>query len=261
MAMNTQATGAQAAAGGEQKTYGPALAAVTLLFFMWGFITAMNDVLIPHLRSVFDLNITQGMLVQFAFFGAYFIGSVIYFLISITSGDPIAKIGYKNGLILGLVVSSVGCALFYEAAELQLYGFFLGALFCLGLGLTMLQIAANPYVAILGPAESASGRLNLAQAFNSFGTTVAPVLGGYLIFNYFAGDGGQVTVDSVKVPYLIIAGLFAALALFIKVSNLPAFTSDEKVESGAGAFKFPHLVFGMGAIFFYVGQKSPSAAF
>ena len=158
------------------------LIVVTSLFFMWGFITCMNDILIPFVKKVFELDRLQSMLVQFSFFGAYFVGSLIYFVVSTKKGDPIVKIGYKNGLIYGLLISALGCALFYPAAHFKLYGFFLSALFILALGFTLLQIAANPYVAILGKPETASSRLNLSQAFNSFGTTIAPIIGGYFIF-------------------------------------------------------------------------------
>ena len=169
----------------KKNSYAGPFVVVTGLFFMWGFITSMNDILIPYLKDVFELSHTQAMLVQFAFFGAYFIGSVIYFTISIRFGDPINRIGYKNGIIYGLVLSSLGTALFFPAAELTSYGFFLAALFILGLGFTLLQIAANPYVTILGSEKTASSRLNLAQGFNSLGTTIGPLIGGFLIFKSF----------------------------------------------------------------------------
>lgn len=231
-----------------------AFAILTLLFFMWGFITCLNDILIPYLREVFDLNYFQAMLIQFAFFGAYFIGSLIYFIISMTYGDPITKMGYKNGIILGLLIAAAGCALFIPAAQFLLYGFFLAALFCLGIGLTVLQIAANPYVAILGSADTASSRLNLAQGFNAFGTTIAPVIGGFLIFKFFGGEG-VIGADAVKIPYLGLSLMFVALAVVIKLTALPKFTQDEKVEKGAGALKYRHLVLGMVAIFMYVGGE------
>ena len=123
---------------------------ITFLFFMWGFITVMNDVLIPHLKAVFELSYFQAALIQFAFFGAFFVISLIYFLISVSQGDPISKIGYKNGIIIGLILCGVGCSLFYPAASYQRYGIFLGALFVLASGVTILQITANPYAAILG---------------------------------------------------------------------------------------------------------------
>ena len=166
-------------------SYRKALIILTSLFFMWGFITCMNDILVPYLKRVFELNYFNVMLVQFSFFGAYFLGSVAYFIISFISGDPILRIGYKKAIITGLLISGAGCLLFYPAAGLKMYGLFLTALFILALGFTLMQIAVNPYVAILGTPETASGRLNLSQAFNSFGTTIAPILGGFLIFKYF----------------------------------------------------------------------------
>lgn len=227
---------------------------LTGLFFMWGFMTVLNDILIPYLKGVFELSHTQAMFVQFAFFGAYFIGSLVYFVISINYGDPISKIGYKNGIILGLVISAFGSALFYPAAHFLMYGFFLAALFIMGLGFTMLQIAANPYVAVLGSEKTASSRLNLSQGFNSLGTTIGPLIGGYLIFKYFGGvdiDGA----DAVKIPYLFFTGLFLILIVLIKVSKLPRVIKDGVIEKGLGVLKFPHLIFGMIAIFMYVGGE------
>ena len=256
---------------GPQKNHTIALTVLTSLFFMWGFITCMNDILIPFLKKIFELNRAESMLVQSAFFSAYFFGSLLYFLISSIKGDPIEKIGYKNGLLIGLFISAFGCFLFYPAAAVKSYAFFLGALFILGLGFTMLQIAANPYVAILGPAKTASSRLNLSQAFNSFGTTIAPIIGGYLVFHYFAtwGQpllnklGETITTDTgmpmsgiaVQLPYVIFAIIFLLLALLIKVTKLPTFTNEEKLEKGAGALQYSHLVFGMVAIFMYVGGE------
>ena len=228
-------------------------AVVTSLFFIWGFVTCMNDILIPYLKGVFVLTYAEAMLVQFAFFMAYFIGSLIYFFISAYSGDPINKIGYKNGMVIGLVTAALGLALFYPAAQFHLYGFFLTALFVLGLGFTVLQIAANPYVAILGDSSTASSRLNLAQGFNSFGTTIAPVIGGYLIFELFSKNA--VGADAVKIPYLVFAGITLLVAIVIGLVKLPAFTNDEKVEHGAGALQFPQLSLGVIAIFAYVGGE------
>jgi len=236
----------------ESRNYTSAFISMTFLFFMWGFMTVLNDILIPYMKEVFELNHTRAMLIQFAFFGAYFIGSVIYFLISVFYGDPINKIGYKNGILAGLFVSALGSLLFYPAAQFHVYGFFLSALFVLGLGFTLLQIAANPYVAILGPEKSASSRLNLAQGFNSFGTTIGPVIGGYLIFKYFGGESGS---DAVKIPYLFFAALFVLMAGLIKVTKLPRFTNPGEVETGFGALRYRQLVFGMVAVFMYVGGE------
>ncbi|MGK6351776.1 sugar MFS transporter [Parapedobacter sp. DT-150] len=237
-----------------KSNYNVSLATLTTLFFMWGFITCMNDILIPHLKALFQLSYFQAMLVQFAFFGAYFIGSVIYFAVSYFYGDPINKIGYKGGIIIGLLISALGCLLFYPAEIMAVYPMFLLALFTLGLGFTLLQISANPYVAILGSPESASSRLNLAQAFNSLGTTIAPVLGGYLIFEFFA-EGGEITAEATKVPYLIFGLLFVLLAVFVNLIKLPKFQAEEVSGGKLGALSFPQLRGGVLGIFFYVGAE------
>ncbi len=235
-----------------QTSYRSAFISLTILFFMWGFMTVLNDVLIPYLKSVFELNFAKAMLVQSAFFAAYFIGSLIYFLISVAKGDPINRIGYKKGIIAGLLISGFGALLFYPAAQFHMYGFFLSALFVMGLGFTLLQIAANPYVAILGSEKSASSRLNLAQGFNSLGTTIAPVFGGFLIFTFFKDAQGA---DAVKIPYLAFSLVFLLMAGFIKMTPLPKFTKSEEVETGFGALRYRQLIFGMMAIFMYVGGE------
>ncbi len=232
--------------------YTGAFISLTFLFFMWGFMTVLNDILIPYLRKAFQLNHAEAMLIQFAFFMAYFFGSLLYFIISVSRGDPINKMGYKKGIILGLIVSAIGALLFYPAAQFHLYGFFLSALFVMGLGFTLLQIAANPYIAILGPERSASARLNLAQGFNSLGTTIGPVVGGYLIFVFFKNAVGA---SAVKIPYLAFSLIFLLMALFIFFMPLPRFTSKEEVEKGFGALRFRQLRFGMLAIFMYVGGE------
>ena len=236
------------------------LITLTSLFFMWGFITCMNDVLIPHLKKLFSLSYFQAMLIQFCFFGAYFIGSVIYFTISYYSGDPINKIGYKKGILVGLVISALGCAMFYPAASYAAYGLFLAALFILGLGFTLLQISANAYVSLLGPEESASSRLNLTQAFNSLGTTIAPVLGGYLILKFFAVNGA-ISAESTKIPYLIFAALFILLGIIISFVKLPQFTSEAIESRGLGALKFMNLKLGILGILFYVGGEVAIGSF
>lgn len=235
----------------EQKNYTSSLIVLILLFFTWGFITSLNDILTPHLKGVFNLSHLQANLVMFAFFTAYFVGSLIYFIASLTVGDPIAKFGYKKAIVFALVLSAIGCVLFYPAAELKSFAFFLAALACISFGLTILQIAANPYVALLGKPETASSRLNLTQGFNSFGTTIGPVLGGYFIFKFF----GNLGAESVKIPYLILAGLCLVLTIFIAFAHLPALTENEKIEKKPIALKHKNLFFGMLAIFFYVGAE------
>jgi MFS transporter, FHS family, L-fucose permease len=163
------------------KNYNSALIMLTSLFFMWGFITCLNDILIPHLKALFDLNYTQTMLIQFTFFGAYA-------LMSVPAGMIIGKIGYQRGIVLGLFVAGLGALMFYPASTVISYGLFLAGLFVLASGITILQVSANPYVSILGPSKTASARLNLTQALNSLGTTIAPVFGALLILNELVTD-------------------------------------------------------------------------
>ena len=223
-------------------------AVIVLLFFMWGFITCMNDLLIPKFKDMFELSYGASMFVQFSFFGAYFIGSLVYFIISVVAGDPISKLGYKYGILAGLVVAAGGCALFYPASVSHSYVLFLVGLFVIGLGVTLLQIAANPYVTILGEPDGASGRLNLSQAFNSLGTTLAPMVGGIMLARL--SDAAH-----IHIPYLILCVMFLLLAVMIAVVPLPSFKNEEKVKMGAQALKDPLLLFGILAIFCYVGAE------
>lgn len=228
---------------------------VTALFFLWGFISCMNDLLIPKFKADFNLNQAQANLVQFAFFGAYFLVSLAYFLISAAKGDPINKIGYKNGLVLGLLVAGVGCFLFYPAAETKQYPLFLGALIVLGAGITIIQIAANPYVTILGPEETGPSRLNLSQGLNSLGYVITPLIGGILLFGakeIYTSSGG---VDAVKLPYVGLGIAFVILAAIFKMISLPSFSQEGKIEAGVKVFRHKHFVWGWLAIFFYVGSE------
>jgi len=229
-------------------------AVLTGLFFIWGFIISMNDILIPYLKSVFELSYFKALLIQFSFFGSFFIGSLLYFILSVKKGDPISKIGYRNGMSIGLFVAGLGCLLFYPATVFHSYMFFLGALFCLGLGITILQIAANPYAALLGKEETASSRLNLAQGVNSLGTVIGPLFGGYLIFEYFF-NGSDLDASSVKIPYLFFAGIFILLSVIVKATPFPEFHKKDSPEKGLGVFKYPQLVFGVVAIFMAVGAE------
>ncbi len=252
-----------------------AISVLTALFFMWGFITCLNDILVPYLKKIFELSYTEATLVQFSFFGAYFIGSLLYLIISFWR-DPISVIGYKNGIIIGLIISAIACLMFYPAAESHKYGFFLAALFVLGLGFTLLQIAANPYIAIIGPPETASSRLNLSQGFNSFGTTIAPIIGGYFIFHFFNtygspilnSKGNQVLTDvgtpltasGVQIPYFIFAGIFILIAVIVFFTKLPNVTSHTEQTKGLGALRYRNLVLGFIAIFMYVGAEVSSGS-
>lgn len=243
----------------EQKNnYSVPLAFITILYFMWGFITCLNDILIPHFKAIFVLSYAETMLIQFAFFGAYFIGSLIYFFISLWSGDPINRIGYKNGIILGLFISAIGTSLFYPAALYKSFGFFLAALFVLALGFTILQIAANPFVILLGKPQTGSHRLSLAGAINSFATTIAPIIGGALILGSVAAASG---IDSVKTPYLVLSGIFCLLIVVFRIVKLPSFSSEQRLEKKVGALAYPQLTLGILAIFFYVGAEVTVGSF
>jgi len=235
-----------------------ALFSLTSLFFMWGFITCLNDILIPHLKAIFDLSYTQSMLVQFCFFGAYF-------LVSLPAGQLVKKVGYQKGIVAGLVVAALGCLMFYPAASMHSYAMFLSALFVLASGITILQVSANPYVTLLGPTESASSRLTMTQAFNSLGTTVAPYLGGLFILNEAANSMATApSADSVKVPYLILTAallLLAAIFAWLKLPHIAsAETTSDEVVSGS-AWQYRHLVLGAVGIFVYVGAEVSIGSF
>nr|WP_290444118.1 sugar MFS transporter [Pseudoalteromonas sp. XMcav2-N] len=232
---------------------------MTTLFFLWGFITVLNDVLIPRLKAVFDLSYTEAMLVQFCFFSAYFI-------VSLPAGAFLKRFGYKNGVLTGLVIAAGGCLLFYPAVVVHEYWLFLTALFVLASGITVLQVSANPYVAALGPEKTASSRLNLAQALNSLGTTVGPAVGGMLLFGAGASMATDAaSADSVKVPYLMLAGallLIAAVFAFLKLPTIEAHTEEGDCKArGHKLTEAPHLVMGVAAIFCYVGAEVAIGSF
>ncbi|MBL4674134.1 MAG: sugar MFS transporter [Arenicella sp.] len=234
-----------------------AFTAMTSLSFIWGFITALNDILIPHLKAAFDLNYTQAMLVQFCFFGAYFIVSPV-------AGKLIGKVGYLKGIIVGLLTIATGCSLFYPAAEVGVYWVFLLGLFVLASGITVLQVSANPYVASLGAERTAASRLNLAQAINSLGHTLGPLFGAALIFGALQTDA--INAKSVQLPYLLIAGTVILVAISFKFLHLPTIASistiDEEHERASGSiWQQPGLLLGALAIFLYVGAEVSIGSF
>ncbi|WP_194867138.1 sugar MFS transporter [Pseudoalteromonas sp. PPB1] len=231
-----------------------ALFTLTTLFFMWGFITCLNDILIPYLKGAFDLTYTQAMLVQFCFFGAYFI-------VSVPAGMLVGRIGFKKGIITGLSVASIGCLLFYPAAELGVYGLFLGALFVLASGITVLQVSANPFVSALGHARTASSRLTMTQAFNSLGTTVAPFFGAWLIFSG-SSEPAHADASAVQFPYLMIAATLAILAIVFAFIKLPSLgVQSQGAPSLKKALQYKHLKLGAVAIFLYVGAEVAIGSF
>ena len=233
-----------------QQTQRFAFIAMTCLFFFWGFITVLNDILIPFLKDSFNLNYTQAMLVQFCFFGAYFI-------VSPFAGKLIDKVGYQQGIVLGLLTTAVGCVLFYPSAQLNVYVLFLFAFFVLASGITILQVAANPYVAALGPDKTAASRLNLAQAANSLGTTVGPIIGAALILGAATADA-----SAVQGPYLILAVLLLVVAIMFRFIKLPRIASVENDDSSdESVWNHRSLVLGALAIFLYVGGEVSIGSF
>ena len=250
-----------------------AMKVMTIIFFMWGFLTSLNDILIPHLKSLFSLNYTQVMLVQFTFFGAYF-------LMSIPSGKVVAALGYRHSIVVGLLVSALGAFMFYPAAALPSYSLFLAAFFILATGITLLQVAANPYVSLLGEPRTASSRLNLAQALNSLGTTVAPKIGGILILSATVLGADQLArmphaqqlayktqqAHVVQGPYLGLGALLIILALGVLLFRMPAVheRTGRIHQEGSrllAAPRPPHLAFGVAAIFVYVGAEVSIGSF
>jgi MFS transporter, FHS family, L-fucose permease len=235
-----------------------AVSAVTALFFMWGFLTVLNDILLPHLKSVFNLNYTEASLIQFCFFGAYFI-------MSLPSGIVVAKLGYQKGMVIGLAVTGLGAWLFFPAATLLSYPLFLGALFVLASGITLLQVAANPYISALGNPATASSRLNLAQAFNSLGTAIAPRIGGWLILSTAAAAATSKLAEasSVRIPYLalgLIAFIMAGTMAVLRLPVLEAVEEDHSHHPSAfaaliAALKVRHLALAVVGIFVYVGAE------
>jgi FHS family L-fucose permease-like MFS transporter len=255
-------TGQADAGGAPGGSYGRALALLATLFFMWGFITVINNTLLPHLRSVFDLNYTQTTLIESVWF-------IAYFVVSIPSAKLIERIGYKRSIVVGLAVMAAGALMMIPAARIPSYNIVLVALFVIASGITLLQVAANPYVAVVGPPETSSSRVKLVLAFNSMGTTFAPLFGGYLILGRSASgtaEGGAAVLtleerladaQSVQLPYLIVAGVLILLALVIALYRLPdlgagARRARSEERQGLSLWRHRNLVFGVPAIFIYL---------
>ena len=234
-----------------------ALYTLVTVWFFWSFVAASNGILIPLFKDKFELQQWQAQLVDFAFYAAYFVGSILYFVVSgIIKGDVLNRIGYKNGIIYGLIISAVGTILFYPAAELKSFPILLSALFIVGLGFSLQQTATQPFMIALGDPATGAQRINLGGAVNNLGGTIGPALISYAIFGSISADAAKnASIDSVKAPYLILGVVFALFAVFFKLSKLPRITNDEDVEIGTGALKYPQLLLGMSAIFVYVGVE------
>src|SRR6266700_6625224 len=267
----SSSAGQSVAAAGVTQDYTRPLAIVTTLFFMWGFLTCLNDILVPHLKAIFDLNFAQVMLVQFAFFSAYFLFSVPWSKI-------VNRIGYQRTMVAGLLTMAVGALLFVPAATVVSYPLFLTALLILAAGISGLHVSANPYVDLLGKPETASSRLDLTQAFNSLGTTIAPKIGGLLILSAAPLAVEQIRqlapqalhayrvqeAASVKIPYTVISVALVLLAVLIGTFKLPkietaAYRPGEKVNDSI--WKHPNLFLGALGIFAYVGAEVSIGSF
>jgi MFS transporter, FHS family, L-fucose permease len=265
-----QRTDSPAASLTAAATNRPALAMVTTLFFVWGFLTSLNDILIPHLKSIFELNYAEALLIQTAFF-------LSYCAFAMPSGKLIDAVGYKRSMVAGLFTMVIGALLFIPAASVPSFPLFLVALVVLAAGMTVLQTSANPYVAVLGPEKTAASRLNLAQAFNSLGTFIGPAIGGFLILsaapltaealNKLSPEAFQAyrvaQASSVKVPYLVFALGLLALAIAIALFHLPRIPGVERDGASVNdsIWRHSHLVLGAVAIFVYVGAEVAIGSF
>ncbi len=252
----------------QQKSYHSGFILLTTLFFLWGFITVLVDSLIPRLRELFTLTYAQAILVQFAFFGAYF-------LLSIPASYLLSKIGYKKGIILGLLTMASGCLLFYPAAAYRTFNIFLLAYFILAGGMTILQVAANPFVAVLGSEEGASSRLNLSQAFNSLGTAIAPAVGALFILSDTIKTEDEIAVlsktaketylateaSAVQMPFLGLALFIFLIALIFLFAKLPKMINEVSTGTYTEAFQNKNLMLGVLGILFYVGSEVSIGSF
>ena len=252
----------------KQTNWGQFVPLVTVFFF-WGFVAASNDILIPVFKKAFDLTQSQSQLVSVAFYVAYTVGSLIYMFISkAIKQDLVNKIGYKNGLILGLLISASGTLLFYPAANLGSFPLMISGLFILGLGFSLQQIVANPLAIEVGPTETGSQRLTMAGGINNLGTTIGPLIVAFAIFGSATASNTEASIESVKIPYMVLGGAFILVAILLKFSSLPQVTptiseNQDDVVSGEhrdSALKYPQLVLGMIAIFVYVGVEVSTAS-
>lgn len=252
----------------KQKSYRSSFILLTALFFLWGFITVLVDSLVPRLRELFTLSYSQAILVQFAFFGAYFV-------LSVPASYILSRIGYKKGIILGLLTMAFGCLLFYPAASYREFGIFLLAYFILAGGITILQVAANPYVAVLGSENGASSRLNLSQAFNSLGTAIAPAVGALFILSDTIKTKDEIAsltetaketylateASAVQKPFLGLAVFIISIAVIFLFTKLPKLISEKSAGTYLDAFKQKNLMLGVLGIFFYVGAEVSIGSF
>ena len=252
--------------------YTAALITITSVFFFWGFVAASNDILIPVFKEKLNLEQWQSQMISVAFYVAYTVGSIIYYLISkYSGGDILNRLGYKNGIALGLLISACGTLLFYPAAELASFNIMITGLFIVGLGFSLQQTAANPLTIVMGDPSKGSQRLSMAGGVNNMGTTIGPLLVSFAIFGTIAGGASNVAdIQSIKTPYLILGAAFVLVAVIFKFSSIPnkiksitdekEVTPEEAALDRKSALKYPQLVMGMIAIFVYVGVEVSTAS-
>jgi FHS family L-fucose permease-like MFS transporter len=240
---------------------------LVIVFFFWGFVAASNDILIPVFKTAFNLSQGESQLVSLAFYIAYTVGSLIYMGISvIMKQDLVNKIGYKNGLALGLFISALGTLLFYPAANTGSFTLMLSGLFIVALGFSLQQTVANPLAIALGPVSTGSQRLTLAGGINNLGTTIGPLIVSFAIFGAATSGQSQMSIESVKIPYLVLGAAFLLVAILLKFSSLPdkpsivAESNDQTESTKTSALKYPQLILGMIAIFVYVGVEVSTAS-
>jgi MFS transporter, FHS family, L-fucose permease len=243
------------------------------VFFFWGFVAASNDILIPVFKKAFSLSQGQSQLVSVAYYIAYTVGAILYFFASkVIGSDVLNKIGYKNGLSLGLLISALGTLLFYPAANTGSFELMISGLFIVGLGFSLQQIVANPLAIALGSTSTGSQRLTLAGGVNNFGTTIGPLIVSYAIFGSATSSNTTANIESVKIPYLILGVAFLIVAILLKFSSLPNQIHQEdsiekntvdqfsQLQEKTSALQYPQLVLGMVAIFVYVGVEVATAS-
>lgn len=255
------------------KTKWSQFSVLIIVFFFWGFVAASNDILIPVFKDKLHLSQVQSQMVSFAFYVAYTIGSIIYFGISrLTGGDILNKIGFRNGISLGLIISALGTLLFYPAAQTASFPLMITGLFIVGLGFSLQQTAANPLAIVMGDPKTGAQRLCMAGGINNFGTTIGPLLVSFAIFGTVAvGSVGVASIESVKTPYLILGAVFILVAIIFRFSSVPnkidldkvaeqEATDDNKLVHRSSVLKYPQLVLGMLGIFIYVGVEVSTAS-
>jgi FHS family L-fucose permease-like MFS transporter len=261
----------------KSKNNSSAFFTLTIVFFFWGFVAASNDILIPVFKEKLHLQQWQSQMISFAFYVAYTVGAIIYSFISkLIGGDILNKLGYKNGIVLGLIISTIGALMFYPAAQSASFGLLIGGLFIIGIGYSLQQTAANPLAIIMGDPKTGSQRLNLAGGVNNFGTTIGPVLVSLAIFGSVTAKTQIASIESVKYPYLVLGALFIVVALIFKFSSVPNkiehITDEDEVVPPTdvnvaaapvvhkSALGYTQLVLGMIAIFLYVGVEVSTAS-